>query len=214
MIKIISFDLDGTLIKSSFADLVWLEGLPKIFAEEKGIDFKEAKQFLKNEYDKIGDSNYKWYDLEYWFNRFKFKTSRKELLEKYRNSIETFPEALSILERLWSKFDMILISNAKREFIEIELEESNLRKYFSFIFSSTSDFNMVKKVSDFYLMICKRMDVNPSQIIHIGDHEEFDYKIPKKIGINSFYLNRERTKTGKFIVYDLQDFISKVENFY
>ncbi|MDX1799163.1 MAG: HAD family hydrolase, partial [Candidatus Lokiarchaeia archaeon] len=154
-----------------------------------------------------------WYNLEYWFNRFKLKTNWKELLKKYRYAIETFPEVPDILDKFYNIYDMILISNAKREFIDIELEESKLKKYFSFIFSSTSDFNMVKKVSDFYLMICNKLSLNPNQIIHIGDHEEFDYKIPKKIGINSFYLNREKTSKGKFVVYNLQEFFSRVENF-
>lgn len=214
MVKLISFDLDGTLIKSTYADLVWLEGLPKIYAEEKGIDFNEAKRFLNKEYDKIGDNNKEWYDIEYWFNRFELKTTWKELLEKYRYAIEAFPEVNNVLEKLHNKYDMILISNAKREFIDIELEESKLKKYFSLIFSSTSDFDMVKKVSDFYWMICNKIGVNPGQIIHVGDHKEFDYNIPKKLGIKSFYLNRERTSKGKFVVYDLKEFLSRVENLY
>ena len=214
MVKLISFDLDGTLIKSTYADLVWLEGLPKIYAEEKGIDFKVAKRFLNKEYDRIGDNKKEWYDLEYWFNRFEFKTPWSKLLEKYKYAIETFPEANNVLEKLHNKYDMILISNAKREFIDIELEESKLKKYFFLIFSSTSDFNMVKKVSDFYLMICNKIGINPKQIIHVGDHKEFDYNIPKKLGIKSFYLNRERTDKGKFVVYDLKEFLSRVENLY
>jgi len=214
MVKLISFDLDGTLIKSTYADLVWLEGLPKIYAEEKDIDFKDAKRFLNKEYDRIGDNKKEWYDLEYWFNRFEFKTPWSKLLEKYKYAIETFPEVTNVLEKLHNKYDMILISNAKREFIDIELEESKLKKYFSLIYSSTSDFNMVKKVSDFYLMICNKIGVTPKQIIHIGDHKEFDYNIPKKLGIKSFYLNRERTDKRKFVVYDLKEFLSRVENLY
>ena len=137
-----------------------------------------------------------------------------ELLEKYKYAIEAFPEVTNVLEKLHNKYDIILISNAKREFIEIELEVSKLKKFFSLIFSSTTDFNMVKKVSDFYLMICNKMGVNPKQIIHVGDHKEFDYNIPKKLGIKSFYLNRERTDKGKFIVHDLKEFLSRVENSY
>ena len=51
MIKLISFDMDKTLVKSTYADLVWLEGFPKIYALEKKIDLEKAKQFLLEKYD-------------------------------------------------------------------------------------------------------------------------------------------------------------------
>ena len=81
MIKVISFDLDGTLMKSTYADLVWLEGLPKIFAKEKKIDFLIAKNYLQQEYDKVGDNKEEWYDLEYWFKRFNLTSDWKHLLK-------------------------------------------------------------------------------------------------------------------------------------
>ena len=210
MIKFVSFDLDGTLMKSTYADLVWLEGLPKIYAQEKGINLGKAEQFLRKEYDEVGDSKEEWYDIEYWFNRFKLRSSWRELLEQYSYAIETFPEVQSVLKRLYEKFDLIVVSNAKREFIEIELEEAKLRKYFTFVFSSTSDFHKVKKVVDFYSMICNKIGVNPNEMIHIGDHKEFDYNIPRNLGIQSFYLDRRKASKGEFIVYDLIEFEERI----
>ena len=210
MIKIISFDLDGTITKSTYADLVWLEGLPKIYAQEKGVNLEQAKQYLKKEYDEIGDDKAEWYDLEYWFNRFHLQYNWGELLENYRYAIEIFPEVPSVLRRLYKRFDLIIISNAKREFIEIELEERKLRKYFTSVFSSTSNFHKVKKVTDFYSMICNKIGINPNEMIHIGDHKEFDYNIPKNLGIKSFYLNRDKTNKGEFIVCNLKEFEKKI----
>jgi putative hydrolase of the HAD superfamily len=206
MVKIISFDLDGTITKSTYADIVWLEGLPKIYAQEKGIKIQLAIQYLKKEYDKIGENKAEWYDLEYWFNRFNIHYKWKKLLEDYRHAIEIYPEVPSVLRRLFKQFDLIIISNAKREFIEIQLEEIKLREYFTLVFSSISDFNKIKKVSDFYLMICKKIGINPNEMIHIGDHKEFDYQIPKNIGIKSYYLNRKKTTKEEFMVNDLNEF--------
>ena len=56
MTAIISFDLDGTLMKSTYADVVWLEGLPSIYAREKRVPFEQAKTYLQQEYDTIGDN--------------------------------------------------------------------------------------------------------------------------------------------------------------
>ncbi|MCK5257944.1 MAG: hypothetical protein KAJ69_00385, partial [Thermoplasmatales archaeon] len=108
--------MDKTLMKSTYADLVWLEGLPKIYALEKKIDLEKAKQFLLEKYDEIGEGRVEWYDIEYWFNRFNLKYNWRELLEKYRYAIETYSEVTNILRRLYKKFDLIIASNARREF--------------------------------------------------------------------------------------------------
>ena len=210
MIKIVSFDLDGTLIKSTYADLVWLEGLPKIFAQEKEVSFGYAKQYLQNEYDKIGDKRVEWYDIEFWFQYYRLQYSWRKLLKNYKKFIETYPEVPEVLKRLYKKYKLIIISNAKKEFIEIELKETKLRNYFTNIFSSISDFHKVKKVTDFYSMICDKLEVNPKELIHIGDNKEFDYIIPKNLGILSLYLDRKKTNRGEFIVHNLKEFEEKL----
>jgi FMN phosphatase YigB (HAD superfamily) len=50
------------------------------------------------------------------------------------------------------------------------------------------------------------LNVQVNEIIHIGDNKEFDFLSPKRIGIKSFYLNRDRTETGEGIVHSLSDF--------
>lgn len=212
MINIVSFDLDGTLITNKFADLVWLEGLPELYAKEYSIDIKKAKKYLKKEYDKIGDNRIEWYDLSYWFKRLKLKSNWKDLLYKYKDAIRIYPDVSNVLQKLYEKFDLIITSNAKREFIDIELKETKLKKYFNHIFSSTSDFHEVKKISDFYLMICNTLEIIPNELIHIGDHKKFDYLIPKKVGIISFHLDRTRSTYGDFIVSDLNEFEEKINN--
>jgi len=47
-------------------------------------------------------------------------------------------------------------------------------------------------------------------MIHIGDHEEFDYNIPRKLGITSFHLDRKKTNEGNFIVCDLKEFEKRI----
>lgn len=210
MIKIISFDLDGTLTNSNYADLVWLEGLPKIYAKEKNINFKSAKKYLQKKYDEMGDNEAEWYDIEYWFNRFDLKYNWKKLLEDYKHDIQTFSEVQDVLNRLFKKYKLIIISNAKREFIEIQLKYTDLQKYFTYVFSSTSDFHKVKKVTEFYSMICNKLKIDSQEIIHVGDNKFFDYTIPHKIGIKSFFLDRKRTQKGKFIIHNLIEFEYKI----
>jgi len=212
MIKIISFDLDGTLVKSTYADKVWLEGLPKIYAKEKKIPIKQAKQYIFQQYEKIGKNRKEWYDIDWWFKQFKLKESWQNLLEKYRYTIQLYPETLETLEKLSKEFELIIISNAKREFIEIQLDETKLKPYFTHIFSSISDFNEVKKLPDVYNQILTLLEIQPHELIHIGDSKEFDYESPKKIGIKSFYLNRGKTEKSAYILHSLSTLENIIAN--
>ena len=206
MIKVISFDFDGTIVTHKFADDFWLEGVPKLYAKQNHINLKAAQKYLLEEYDKIGDKRIEWYDPEYWFNRFKINNNWEDLLKQYKQSVEIYPDVVPALKRLSQNYPLIVSSNAKREFIDIQLNFSDLKKYFTHIFSSTSDFHTVKKVTDFYDMICKKLTIKPQEMVHVGDHKEFDYLSPRKLGIIAFYLDRNKNSTGPYTVNTLSQF--------
>lgn len=204
-IKILSFDLDGTLVKSTYANSVWLEGVPKVYAKEKNLPLDYVSKYIFEEYYKIGENKKEWYDIDWWFKHFKINSSWQDLLNKYRFSVELFPDTIKTIKKLSKKFDLIIISNAKKEFIDIQIEEAKIRKYFSHIFSSLSDFDTVKKMPNVYKEICDKLKINTNEIIHIGDSKEFDFESPQKIGIKSYYIDREETTNGKNIINTLSD---------
>jgi HAD superfamily hydrolase (TIGR01549 family) len=206
MIKVISFDFDGTLATHRFADAFWLEGVPQLYAKRHSVSFEEATQYLFKEYEKIGDTRIEWYDPGYWFDRFDLQVDWKKMLLNYRKNVEFYPEVPSVLKRLSPHYSLIISSNAKKEFIEIQLAQTKLAGYFDQVFSSTSDFHTVKKVTDFYAMICKKLSIQPQEMIHVGDHKEFDYLSPQKHGITSYYLDRKKTDTGPHVVHTLKEF--------
>ena len=213
IIKIISFDLDGTLVKPTYADKVWLEGLPKLYSKEKNISIKQSKQYIYKQYEKIGKNRKEWYDIDWWFKKFQLKEQWQNLINNYRYSIQLYPETIEMLEKLSKKFDLIIISNAKREFVEIQLEETNLKPYFKHIFSSLSDFNEVKKIPNVYKQILSLLKIKPHEIIHVGDSKEFDYESPQKIGIKSFYLNRKKTEKRNHIIHSLSALEKIISNY-
>ena len=210
MIKVISFDLDGTLFKKNFADAFWLEGVPSLYAQRNNLSLEAAKKFLFQEYEKIGDSRIEWYDPSYWFDRFHLHSDWKNLLEHYRSAVAPFPDAAPILNRLSKDYELIVSSNAKKEFITIQLEEAHMKNCFTHVFSSTSDFHTIKKVTEFYAMICKKLQITPDEMIHVGDHRDFDYIEPKKLGIPSFYLDRENKSSGGDVIHNLHEFEEKI----
>ena len=205
---VISFDLDGTLVTDKFSQIIWHKGIPELYAEKYGCGLDEARKFIFQEYEKVGDKAIEWYDIRYWLKFFGLSDNWEKLFEKFKDCIKLYPEVHEVLATLKQSYKLIITSNAAREFLDIEIMESNISTYFTHIFSATSDFKEVKKTKQFYLKICNQLNVNHSQMIHIGDHFEFDYLVPQQSGINSFYLDREGERKGPAIVNDLKEFMN------
>jgi HAD superfamily hydrolase (TIGR01549 family) len=205
--KLISFDLDSTLVDPIFTTFVWEVGIPRLYAKRYNIGLSEAISIVKAEYEGIGDSALEWYDIRYWFERLELPGRWEDLLEENRDKVRPFPEVKEVMEDLVQYHDLIVTSNAAREFIELELKEAEIEDYFTRIFSATSDFGQVKKAPQFYEQICEIMGTRPSNAIHVGDHYEFDYLVPKSLGMEAYYLDRDGKKPkDSFTVRNLRDF--------
>jgi putative hydrolase of the HAD superfamily len=205
MPKFVSFDMDGTLIDPVFTDYVWGQGIPTLYAEKVGLPFEAAKVLVEAEYQKVGEGAIEWYDIKYWFRFFQLEQSWKALMKQFVDKINVYPDVNHILDRLQDRFQLILTTNAGREFIEVEMEATGLERYFNRIFSATSDFGEVKKTTGFYEQVCEILGVSPHEIIHVGDHYEFDYLVPRRLGIPAFYLDRSGKRSGAFIIQNLRE---------
>ncbi|HID17246.1 TPA: HAD family hydrolase [Candidatus Bathyarchaeota archaeon] len=210
-ITIVSFDLDGTLVDHAFVDSVWFEEIPKLIAEKERISFKEALRKAKKEYDAIGEERIEWYDVNYWINKFGLNKDWREILEGAKHKIQLYPEVLPVLERLSQKFKLIVNSNCPREFLELELEGTGISNFFVKVFSSTSDFNQVRKDESYYVKVCSLLQVDPEQMVHVGDNWKFDFEVPSRVGIKALFLDRSGKKLGKRVIHDLTQLEGRLE---
>jgi putative hydrolase of the HAD superfamily len=211
MFRVISFDLDGTVMRSEFGDIVWLEGLPKKFAQFKKIPVEEAKTSFRIAYDQTGKGKREWYDLNYWISKYQLPIAPQQLLDEYSSVVRPFDDVEPVLKKLSRSFILIISSSAMREFIDIELKTSSLRPYFRHIFSSTSDTRMVKKDPFFYKMICQRLHISPKEMIHVGDDMASDVDAPRSIGITSFFLDRSGRTHDDWTVHSLDEFVHRID---
>lgn len=184
--KIISFDLDGTLVSAQYGDMVWNHGIPVEYAKKYSMGFENARKTVIGEYKTLGDGDLLWYDIGYWLKRFNLDVSPEELLKRYEDYILPAQDAKEVLGRLKERYTLIVASNAARIFVEKELAYTGLAPYFNRIISATSDYGMVKKGEDFYRRLCLEMDAQAGDFIHIGDHPVFDFMAPSSLGIEAY----------------------------
>ena len=209
MIRIISLDMDGTLVNSRFVDKVWMEGMPRLFAERTGLDFPAAREYVIGEYMKIGSDHLEWYDLKFWIDKFGLSIGKEELLELYEDEIEVYPEVEEVLELLSENYELVVTSNAAREFIDIELD--GLQGYFREVFSATSDFREVKKSPLLYGAICAHLDARPFEVLHIGDHYSYDYESALDAGLDALFLDRRGERQGPEVIGDLREAVELID---
>lgn len=209
--EVISFDLDGTLTDMSFVDSVWLKGIPSLYALKNQVAFEEARRKVKDEYDKVGKERLEWYDLSYWLNKFDIDVSPKQVLNSFRKRVRVFEEVPRVLENLKnSEYRLIVVTNARREFVDVEMAQTGIQGYFEHIFSSPSDFRLTKNGTSVYEKVCTACEISPGKMIHIGDDQNFDFEVPKRLGISAFLLDRTGKNAGPHVVSSLEEFRSKL----
>lgn len=128
MVKVVSFDMDGTLIQKDYVEHVWLEAIPELYAKKNGMDVEDAKEYVMNEYLKVGEAAIEWYDIKYWLKKFEIDCDWRELLESHAHMLKLYPEVNEVLENLRGKHELIITSNAAHEFIEVESRVLGLDK--------------------------------------------------------------------------------------
>lgn len=186
-IRIVSFDVEGTLVTPDFSYSIWYEAIPQKYAEKEGIDFETARKVIEEEYSKVGDQRLEWYDVRYWFQKFGLG-SPEPVLESCRHRVCYYPEVRHVVDELSRRYVLIVASGSMREFLRHLLHD--IEPYFSRVFSSLSDYRQLK-TPEFYLQICRAIGVHPEEVAHVGDNRDFDFIAPQKVGIRAFHLDRK-----------------------
>ncbi len=201
-IRVVSFDVEGTLVDEGFAVAVWEEGIPRLYAESRGISYEQAVREVFRQYDEVGEESIEWYDIDYWWRRLELPGDWRSLMEECLDRMNLYPEVPEVLEELHSRYRVIIVSNTAREFLEYMLRD--LTPYLDRVFSVTSDFGEVKKSPKTFLKVCRIVGVEPSQVVHVGDHPKFDYQVPIQAGMKALLIDRRGERSGPHVIRDLR----------
>jgi len=189
MKKVISFDLDGTLVDARYGDMVWNHGIPDEYAKAYGMTFDDALKLIRAQYESVGDGDILWYEIEHWLKRFSLEIEANELLDRYASYIRLMPDAAEVLRELYGRYTLVIASNAARIFVEKELAHTGVAGLFTHIVSATTDYGMIKKEESFFRRLCADIGVTSGEMVHVGDHPVFDHDVPSELGIESYHIN-------------------------
>jgi putative hydrolase of the HAD superfamily len=113
---------------------------------------------------------------------------------------ELYPEVVGVLEKLQSRFQLAVISNfdGRLRFI---LGHLGISKYFPRVFVS-SEIGADKPDPEIFRRALKLMNLKPSEVLHVGDDHERDWKAASEAGLSIFRLDRQKNS-----LYDLLKFL-------
>lgn len=103
-----------------------------------------------------------------------------------RNRVRPFPEVLPVLHALHGRFPLVTITNGNADLKRIGID--------SFFEHSVSArlVGAAKPRPDAFLSACRKLNLNPKQVVHVGDHPEEDVLGAARIGMQTVWLNRQR----------------------
>ncbi len=208
MVKVISFDVDGTLLDQEYNDLVWMSEVPRLYAEKYDMDFEPAYRHVIGEYAKVGEYDMKWYDLNYWLALFGLETSSESILEKYENRLRVYPDAERLFGRL-KGFTLVLTTAMPRDFLGIKMKKLN--GDFRRVFSTVSDFKSVK-TREVYSAICAELGVSEPEVLHVGDLWEADYVAPREAGLHALCVDRKQEREGAHVIRSLDELEPRLQD--
>jgi putative hydrolase of the HAD superfamily len=101
---------------------------------------------------------------------------------------ELYPEVLSVLEQLHPRIQLAVISNfdGRLRFI---LEHLGISKFFTHIFIS-SELGADKPDPEIYRRAVRLMDLQPNEVLHVGDDPQRDWEAATAVGLLVLRLDR------------------------
>jgi putative hydrolase of the HAD superfamily len=103
---------------------------------------------------------------------------------------ELYPEVPGLLEQLRGRFHLAVISNFDGR-LRVVLERLRISKYFSHVFIS-SELGADKPDPEIFRRALKLINLNASEVLHVGDDPERDWLAAEKAGLQVFRVKRPK----------------------
>ena len=182
------WDLDGTLLSGDFYT-------PELSYFEEKLIGQDIETFLKNKYGYLMEyeKNFFKYDVKSFSDFLSLRSGLvidETVIMGWNEHSKSVPDTIhtgaeEVLSYLQSKgYENILYTNWFKDVQEARLRNANLLEYFSEIYGGEL---AIKPNAIGYKKIIK--DVNPNEVVMIGDNIVNDVLVPRSIGITTYHYD-------------------------
>ncbi len=200
MIKVLSFDLDDTLwpcfptiLRAEELLYQWLaDHVPAITQSYDIYQLRDKRRLLFNEYP----------DLAYDLTRLRLKSFEVlaeefeladdwiqpafEIFYEARQQVTLFDDVKPVLDELKKDFQLVSLTNGNADTVKTGIDH-----WFDFSLNSAS-VGTLKSEPDIYRQVQKLANIEPRQMVHIGDDPLHDISGAKSAGVHAIWINRQK----------------------
>lgn len=167
-IRTVLLDMDGTLLDLHYDNHFWMEYLPRAYAASRGIPEPEARDQLHSGFNAVRGS-LPWYCLEHWSRELHMDIP--SLKRELKHMIRMRPYTLEFLRWLRTQeLDVLLVTNAHRETLNIKMGEVDITGWFDRIVVS-HDLDAPKEQQVFWERLQTLHPFDPDRTLFIDDTE-------------------------------------------
>jgi FMN hydrolase / 5-amino-6-(5-phospho-D-ribitylamino)uracil phosphatase len=107
-----------------------------------------------------------------------------EVFYAARNQVEYYPDSLPALARISARVPVAALTNGNAD-----LDRIGVAGHFRFQLGSR-EHGAAKPDASIFHAACTRLDVQPAEVLHVGDHDELDVLGAMRAGLRGCWLNR------------------------
>lgn len=189
MIKVIIFDLDGTLYKSAEIRAKFAEAAYHAMAEFKNISFEDAKKLIERKRTQLrntyGDP------VPYTLTLKSFGMSaehwHKENIAYFdpRDFLNPDAQLHDSLAALKKRYRLVVLTNNNSVQTERTLEALDIRAFFDSIFTYNT-YKLLKPDPEFVRRAVRELGVKPEECCFVGDRYNVDLEPARKLNMHIY----------------------------